>query len=112
MPVVGHFAEKLAVVGVVDSRTARHFDNAVFAVLTRTATFAAGLSVGSKDVTLIFEVQEGPKIAVTAQDDMASATAVTAVGAAFGDVFRSVEMSRAGAALPRATHYFYIVDKV
>ena len=93
LSVVGHLTEEFAGVGIVNSRSARNFDNAVLAVLSEAAAFAAGLSVGSEDVALIFQVEQCPKVAVTPEDDVSSASSVSAVGASFRHIFGAVEVA-------------------
>jgi hypothetical protein len=50
------------------------------------------LAVSGEDVSFVLEVEEGPVIAVAAEEDVAAFSAVAAVGSAEGDVFFAAEV--------------------
>lgn len=51
-------------------------------------------SVIRLDMLAVFQVDEGPELWISPENDMASAAAVTSVWAAFWDVFGPVKMHR------------------
>jgi len=57
-------------------------------------------------VTLVLEVDQRPILAVAAQDDMSSATAVAAVRSAEFDEFLAAEMRRPAAAVSGVPNLF------
>ncbi len=112
LAVVGHLREVLAVFCVVHHRAAGHVDDHILAVLAEAAAGAAALAVAGEDVAAVFQGQQRPHVAVAAQDYVAAAAAVAAVGAAFGHILGAVEVARAGAALTRAAQYLDVVYEV
>ena len=112
LAVFGNVGKKLARLGVEHGGAHRHLYYAVFTVFAERASGASRLSVGSEYVALVAEVKQGPYIAVSAQDDVASPAAVASVGAAFGHIFGSVEMPASGSSLARAAKYLYVVYEV
>jgi hypothetical protein len=91
----GDFADGLSGFGVAGDGAEGHFDDDVLAVGAGAAVFAAVAAVAGEDVALVFEVDEGPVVAVAADDDVAAASAVAAVGAAFHGAFVAVEVGGA-----------------
>ena len=67
---------------------------------------------GGELVTLVFEVDQGPVLAVALQDDTAALAAVAAVGAAESHEFLAAEMRRAGSAVTRTGEYLYVIYKI
>ncbi len=101
LSVVGDLRQVVARFGVVHHRAAGHIYGYVLAVFSETAPGAAALTVAGEYVAAVFERQQRPHVAVAAQDDVAAAAAVAAVGAAFGHILGAVEMARAGSAFAR-----------
>ena len=63
-------------------------------------------------MTLVFEVDQGPVLAVALQDDTAALAAVAAVGTAESHEFLAAEMRRAGSAVTRTGEYLYVIYKI
>ena len=93
-------------------RSQRYGDNDVLAVLTRRAGPGTAFAVLRELVTLVLKVDQRPVLAVAAQDDMSSATAVAAVRSAEFDEFLAAEMRRPAAAVSGTGEYFHVIYKV
>ena len=93
-------------------RSQRYGDNDVLAVLTRRAGPGTAFAVLRELVTLVLKVNQRPVLAVAAQDDMSSATAVAAVRSAEFDEFLAAEMRRPAAAVSGTGEYFHVIYKV
>jgi hypothetical protein len=63
-------------------------------------------------VTLVFEVDERPILAVALQNDAASTTAIAPIGSSEGYELFPSEVSGAGTAMSRAGKYLYVIDKI
>ena len=81
LPVVGDVADVLTRLSIVDHSPAGYVDVLVFAVGSVTLVLTAVAPVLSKHMTLVFQVEQCPVVVVSAQDDVASASTVSAVGA-------------------------------
>ena len=112
LAVFGDLGEKFAAVGVVDDGSAGNVDDDIVAVFAERASGASGLAVSGEDMAVIAQRQKRPEMAVATQYDVASATAVAAVGAPFRNIFGAVEMARSGASLAAAGEDFYVVYEV
>ena len=106
------FADILARLAVVHHRAARYFDDLVFSVLAERAALSAFAAIGCHDMLLVLEVQQRPEVTVATQDDRPAFTAITAVGTSLGQVFGSVQVHTARAALTGAAINLHIVDKI
>ena len=80
-------------------RSQRYGNDDVLTVLTRGAGSGTAFAVLRELVTLVLKVDQRPILAVAAQDDMSSATAVAAVRSAEFDEFLATEMRRPAAAM-------------
>ena len=78
----------------------RHVKIDVCSLFASAERCASAFSAFGADDFAAFEVDEGPELGIGPEDHMASASAVTAVGAAFGDVFCPVEMGGSGSSVP------------
>ena len=94
------------------NRTQRHGNHDVLGVLARRTGARTALAVLGELVTLVFEVDQGPVLAVALQDDTAALAAVAAVGAAESHEFLAAEMRRAGSAVTRTGEYLYVIYKI
>ena len=112
LTVFGHITQELTRLGIIHRRAARHLDGAVLAVFARHLVLAARLTVGSEHMTLVFQVDKRPQVAVTLQVDVAATAAVATVRTALGDILGTVQMRRAGTALTTAAQYLHIVNKI
>jgi hypothetical protein len=65
-------------------------NHAVLPISACASILAAVFSVFGLKVTIKFKVQKGPQVGVSFEDDMATSSAIPAVGSAFGDVFFTV----------------------
>ena len=110
--VLGDVADIFTRFGVVHHRAAGHFNHLVRSVFSETAVLGTGFSVTCQDVTVVLQMEQRPVVAVTAQDDMASSSSVTSVGASVGYVFLTPHMRRTSSALSGAAIYFYVVNKI
>ena len=112
LSVLGDVADVLARLGVVNHRAAGHFDDLVLAVLAEAAVLGAAFAVTGHDVTVVAQVQQGPVVAVPAQDDVPPASAVATVRPSVGHVLGAAHVCGTTAALARAAVYLYVVNKV
>ena len=94
------------------NRTQRHGNHDVLGVLARRTGARTALAVLGELVTLVFEVDQGPVLAVALQDDTAALAAVAAVGTAESHEFLAAEMRRAGSAVTRTGEYLYVIYKI
>ena len=81
-------------------------------ILAERLVLATGLTVSSKDVTLIAQVEQGPVVAVAVQDDRATLAAIAAIGTAFGNILGTMQVRTTSTAFSGAAIDGYIVDKV
>ena len=93
---VGH---NLAAFCFTDHCTHGYFDDDIFAVFAEAVTFAAGFTGGCSKFSFITEVHQCIHAAFANENYVAAFAAVTAVGAAVGDVFCSVKGNLAVAAV-------------
>ena len=112
LPVLGDVAQVFARLGVVGHGAAGHFYHLVLAILAEAAVLRAAFAVSGQHVSLVLEVQQRPVVAVAAQDDVAAASAVAAVGSALGHVLGAVHVCGTPAALARAAVYLHVVNEV
>jgi hypothetical protein len=63
-------------------------------------------------MAVVAQVEQGPIIAVTAEDDMPTAASVAAVGTTIGIIFYTAHVCASASAFARAAVYFYIVDEI
>ena len=61
---------------------------------------------------MIAQVQQRPQVAVAPQDNVRATAAITAIGAAKGRKLIAAKVFIAGAPMPAAAKYPYLVDKV
>ena len=100
------------VFGMIRHRTERHVDIDIVAGSASQLVLASGHAIAGKQMLGVAQMKQSPKLGVTAQDDVAAATAVAAVGTALGNVFLTAEMQRARTAFARAAEYLHIINKV
>ena len=108
---VGHILDDLVALRVAHDGAAGHTDREILALL---AVFARALTVhaGLGDVfALIAEVHQCRHVVVDDEYNVAAVAAVTAVGAACGDIFFAVERHRAVAALACAAEDARLINK-
>lgn len=87
LTVLGYIAYVFTGFGIVHYRAAGHFDDFILSVLAETAVLGARLAVACHDVAVVAQVQQGPVVAVAAENHVAASSSVTSVGAAIGNVF-------------------------
>ena len=107
-----HFADELTRLAVINHRSARHLDDLILAVLAERTTLTTLAAVRGHDMLLIFQMQQGPEVAVTAQNDRPAFTAVTAVRSAFGQILRAMKVHTSCATLSGAAVNLDVVDKI
>src|SRR5688572_1840171 len=93
-------------------RSQRHVEDDVFAVGAGSQGVTSRFARLGNDVFPVFQVQEGPQLAVAAHDDMSSTAAVSAVGSALGRHLVAVKMHRACAAGSGAAADLHVINKV
>ena len=112
MLVLGNLTQHRVVFGAIGHRTQRHIDVSIIAGSTCELVLASGHAINGIHMLGVAQMEQSPKLGVTAQDDVAAATAIAAVGAAFRDILLVAEMQRTRAAFARAAEYFDVVYKV
>ena len=70
------------------------------------------LAILGKLMSLVFEVYEGPVLAVALKDDAATLAAIATIGATKGDELLATEVARASATVSRARKNLYVINKV
>ena len=112
LAIVKNFNEDFTGLGILDNRTQWHIDVRVLSVCTVLVLASARFTVLSDDVAGVLEVQQRPILGIASNDDVPSASTVTAVGAALRRHPVAHEMRRAGAALPRAAANLDVINEV
>ncbi len=112
MVVFGEVADHLSGVGVKNFGAAGDEDDPIFARGSGAVFDAAFGPVFAFDDALVAEVEEGLKIDVGFEDDVAASSAVAAVGSACGDVFFPSEGNHAIAAVACDELDFGLVDEL
>ena len=112
LAVVGYFAEIFTGFGVKDNGAAGHFYNHIVTVFTERPATGAAATVSGENVAAIAQGEQSPHIAVAFENDMSAAAAITTVGATFGNVFGTIEMTRTGATFARSAKDFNVVNKI
>ena len=103
---VGHqIAEKIASVIPVDDGSLGHRDDEIVAAAAVAVVAIAAGAVGRPKPLVEMKADEGRVVVGGFQDDVASPTTVTAVGAALGHVGLVTQMPRAIAAAPGGDNY-------
>ena len=93
LAVVCHLAEEFSGFGIEHHCSAGHFNDLVLAVFTETASGRTALSVSGEDMPAVAQGEECPHVFVATQYHMASASAVSSVGATFWHIFSAMEMA-------------------
>ena len=106
-----YLAHKFARVAIVNYSATRHFDDFVLTIFSERARCTAATSVGGKDMFLILEVKQSPKVAVTTQDNMSPSSTISAIRSALWDILCAVEVHTTCTTLTRAAVYLYIINK-
>ena len=112
LSVVHDVADELSCLGVVYHSTARHVYIHVLAVGAMAFVSTAVAAVFRLDVALVFQMEQGPVVMVSTQDDASSLTAVAAVGTAVGLILHVAEVHRSLAALTGAAVYLHVVYEI
>ena len=112
LTMLGYIADVFTGFGIVHYRAAGHFDYFILSVLAEAAVLGARLAVACHDVAVVAQVQQGPVVAVAAENHVAASSSVTSVGAAIGNVFFTPHVRGASTALTGAAIDFYVVNKI
>ena len=112
LSVLGDVAHVLAGLGVVGHGAAGHLDDLVLAILAEAAVLGAALAVSGQDVAVVAQVQEGPVVAVAAQDDVSATTTIAAIGTTVGAVLGASHVGGTSSALARADVYLHVVNEI
>ena len=108
---IGHILDDLVRFRVAHDGAARHADREILALLAELAR-ALTVHAGLGDVfALVAEVHQCRHVVVDDEDNVAAVAAVTAVGAACGDIFFAVERHRTVAALTGAAENARLINK-
>jgi hypothetical protein len=97
LTILHDIAKKLSGLGIVCYSTAWYINNLTFTIGTRTLVDTTILAVTGKDVALVFEVQQCPIVAVSAQDDVTTLTTVATIGTTIGNIFCTMQVSHSAA---------------
>jgi hypothetical protein len=108
----GDVAYIFACLSVVDDGAARDLDNLILSVLAEALVLASRLTVTGKGMTVVAQVEQRPVVAVTAQNDMASSSAIAPVGTSVRTILLTPHVGRSSTTLTRAAVYLYIINKV
>ena len=106
------FSKHRVVFGAIGHRAQRHIDVGIIASRARKLVSASGHTVVGKHMLGVAQVEQGPELGVAAQNHIAAAPAVAAVGAAFRDVFLAAEVQRTRTALARAAENLHIINEI
>ena len=112
LALLGHLADLFAGLGVAADAAQRHFQYLVLARAAGAEVLAAVLAVLGEDVLGVLQVQQGPPLRGAAQDDVAAAPAVAAVGTRLGVVFHPQQVRTSRAALAAPHQYLDVVYEV
>src|SRR4030042_2821916 len=92
--------EKTVCLRLAGYRAQRHFDNDICTLGPGTVGPLSVLTMAGKNMFAVPDMQQGPQMAVTAENNIPPASAITAVGAPFRYEFLSPQM---GGSLASAT---------
>ena len=112
LSVVHHVADEFARFGIIHHCSARHIDIHILAVGSVALVSSTVSAMLGEHVALVFQVQQGPVVVVSAQVDVASASAVATVGTAIRVVLHAPKVHRSPSALTRAAVNLNVVYKV
>ena len=107
-----HFSEDFASLGISADAAQRDIENLVGSRASSTQVLTSVLTVFSKDMLGIFEVEQRPTLAVASQNDMSATTSVSAIRASLCVIFYSKEVGRTCSALARTDKDFDVVYKI
>ena len=107
LPVLGDLTYLRMVFGMKGHGAQWDVDVDIIASGAGELVFATRNPVSSEDMLRVT-----PQLCIATQDDITAATAVAAVGTAFGDVFLPTEVQRTCTAFARAAEYLYVIYKV
>ncbi len=112
LSLMGDFRKKIAGFSIFHHRAQGHFYDLVFTAGSETTLLPAVPPVPGLDMPVVFQVKEGPQLAVPLQDDVTAPTSVTPVRTAFRNKLLPSQMGRPGTPVSRLTENFYIIDKI
>ena len=112
LSVFRHFGHHFARLGILGHCPQRHVQDNILSVASVHLGPAAVFTVLGHLVALVFKVNQGPVLAVAAQDHVAAPSAVSAVGAAELDEFLAAEVARSRAPVAGAGVYLDVVYEV
>jgi hypothetical protein len=112
LPVFGHVTKVFPRFGVIHHRPAGNFYYFIRTVFSETTVLASRFAMTCHCVTVELQVKQCPVITITAQDDMASSSAIAPVGTSVGTIFLAPHVCRAPSALTRAAVNLYVINKI
>lgn len=101
-----------ASVGFPGDSAKRNFEDFVFAVRAGAVLLLTGPTSRCNHMLAIFEVQQGPKLRIAAQDYVASFASIAPVRPAVRHELFPMEMGASGTAVSRSGVEFYVINEV
>ncbi len=90
----------------------RNLNDNVFAFGSGSPTSFAPFSGFCLDVFLVFQMQQGPELRTSFQDNVTTPTAIAPIGPAFIDVFFPPKMHGTRTTCTGSNVYFYVIYKI
>ena len=112
LPIISYITNVLASLSIVNHRTTRHVNIDVLTVSAMTFITSTITTMLSKEVTLIFEVQQRPVVVVAAKIDASSTSAIATVRSTIRLVLHVAQVHGAFTTLTRAAIDFYIIYEI
>ena len=112
MPVFGYVHKIFPRVGIISHSSARHIYVAVLAVLSVRAIFGTVSAIPCKNVAFIAKMNKSPKVAVAAKVNVSAASAIAAIGTAFGLILCPVKVNGTCSAFSGTAIYFGVVYEI
>jgi len=109
---VHYVTDIFASLGIIYHGSARHIYIDILAIGAMSLVMAAVTAVLRIDVLLIAQVQKGPIVMVSAQDNRPALTAVTTVRTAVRVILDMLQVHGTASALTRAAAYLDVIDEI
>ena len=106
------FGDDFVGLRILDGDAEGHFQDDVRPVLSPAEGRSARIAVLGPHDFPVTQVDECPELRVRPEDDVSATSAVTAVRAALGYIFRPVQMHGSGSAVSARTEDFHIVYEI
>lgn len=110
--VFGNFSYDFATFGMTRYSTQWYFQDDVLSLGAGFASTTPSGTIPCDHMLLILKVEEGPVLSVTTKYDMASSSAIAAIGPAFGNKFLTTQVCRTRSTFAGASTKFNIVYEI